>query len=328
MSKLRWGVIGAGKHFFLRVYPGVSTSQIVEIPAVASRDKARAESLQAEYGFQRVYSSYDDLLGDPDVQAVFLGLPNHLHAEWIRRAAEAGKHVLCEKPLGMSADEVRQSFDAAERHGVLLMEAFMYRFHEQWLHAYEVIRSGEIGEIRTIQADFGVAIEEPGNIRNRKETGGGALRDLGCYAVSMARLLLRQEPRRVVAFTTSLAQSDVDDLSSALLDFNTAHAALTVGTKSHYVQNLVVVGTGGRIEFELPIAALRDAPVRLEISTRQGTRVVPFAPQDQWTREVEHFSQCILDGSPPLISREESVQNQTVIDALFASAASAQWTTP
>jgi predicted dehydrogenase len=325
MKPVRWGVLGIGKHFVQRVFPPLRESPLLEVAAVASRDPGRARETAASLGIPTAYGSYEELLADRGLEAVFIALPNHLHAEWIRRAADAGKHVLCEKPLAMDAGQAQSCLEHCRRKGARLMEAFMYRFHPQWRRAVELVRSGEIGEVRSVHTGFGYFNTSPSNIRNILEVGGGALRDIGCYAVSVARLLFQGEPRRVVSLVSRDPGFKTDVLSTAILDFGEGRATFTVGTLLYSHQGVEVVGTAGRISVHLPFNAFPDAPMRITVSTSVGVREPVLPAVDQYGLEFEAFSRALREDLPVPIPPEDAVSNQRVLDALFASERSGAW---
>ncbi|HUX38426.1 MAG TPA: Gfo/Idh/MocA family oxidoreductase, partial [Rectinemataceae bacterium] len=233
MEAVRWGILSVSGHYALRVHGPLSRLAEARIVAIASRDRTRAEAASSRFGIRRSHASYEALLADPEVEAVYIPLPNDLHAEWTEKALHAGKHVLCEKPLAMDAAQARGMAELASQKGLLLMEAFMYRYHPQWLRAKEIIQSGELGAIRAVHAWFGYNNADPSNIRNRIENGGGALYDIGCYAVSVSRWLVGTEPKRCLSLVERDPDFGTDRLSSGILDFGKARATFTVGTRVH-----------------------------------------------------------------------------------------------
>ena len=328
MKPVRWGVLGIGKHFVQRVLPPLRASSLVEVAAVASRDPARARETAGRFGIPAAYGSYEDLVADRGLEAVFIALPNHLHAEWLRKCAEAGKHVLCEKPLAMDAGQAQACLEHCRLRGVRLMEAFMYRFHPQWRRVLELVRAGEIGAVRAVHTGFGYFNTQPGNIRNLLESGGGALRDIGCYAVSVARWLFQAEPRRVVSLVSRDPAFKTDALSSAILDFGEGRATFTVGTQVFSNQGVEVTGTAGRISVHLPFNAFPDVPMRLTVATGVGEREPVLPAVDQYGLEFEAFSRALREEAPVPTPPEDAVSNQRVLDALFASERSGGWERP
>lgn len=325
MKPVRWGVLGVGKHFTQRVLLPLQNSELIEVAAVASRDAVKAREAAERFGIRSWYGSYEQLVADPTLEAVFIPLPNHLHAEWVRKCAEAGKAVLCEKPLAMNAGEAQACLDYCRKKGVRLMEAFMYRFHPQWRRALELVGVGEIGSVRVVHTSFGYHNTDPGNIRNILDFGGGALMDIGCYAVSVPRLLLRAEPQRVIGLVSRDPAFRTDVLSSAILDFGEGRATFTVGTQVFPHQRVEVIGTSGRICVHLPFNAFPDSPARLTVTTGVGEREPVLPAVDHYGLEFEEFSRALREDRPVPTPPEDAVANQKVLDALSASSRSGRW---
>jgi predicted dehydrogenase len=325
MEPVRWGVLGVSSHYQLRVSTSLRESSQIELVGIASRDRSRADEAAKQLGFARGYGGYEDLLDDPSIEAVYIPLPNHLHLEWIKRAADKGKHILCEKPLGLDASEVQEAIAYTSSKGVLLMEAFMYRFHPQWLRAREIVRIGEIGTPTAVHCNFFYNNQDPGNIRNQKKAGGGALMDIGCYAVSSARFLLDAEPRRVIGVIDQDDRFETDRLTSGILDFGGVHSVFSVGTQTESAQAVEVFGTGGSVRVVLPFNAYPDVPMELEIRTGIGERIYASDPVDQYQQQFEAFSDAIRSGESVPTPIEDALQNQKILDALFQSADSDRW---
>ena len=230
MNKIRWGVLSTAKIGREKVIPATQVSDTGVVTAIASRDLAHAQkSVASQLGIEKAFGSYEELLADADVDAVYIPLPNHMHVPWTLRAIEAGKHVLCEKPIALTAVEAQELVDAAAAHPQLkVMEAFMYRFHPQWLTARQLVRDGRIGELRTIHTDFSYFNDDPRNIRNKVEMGGGALMDIGCYPISLSRFIFGEEPARVLGDTSRDPETEVDILTSAVLEFDVGHRDIHV----------------------------------------------------------------------------------------------------
>jgi predicted dehydrogenase len=297
----------------------------VEVRAIASRARDRAEEAARDLGIPKAYGSYAELLADREIEAVYIPLPNHLHAEWVKKAADAGKHVLCEKPFAMNAAEAEEAIRYAEAKGVLVMEAFMYRFHPQWIKAREMIRSGEIGRAQTVNTMFAYMLKDPANIRNIPEAGGGGLPDIGCYAVSSARFLLGREPERVFACVHRDPKLKTDILSSAILDFGVARAQFTVGTQSHPWQRVDVLGSGGEISLPLPFNAYPDVPMQIAVTTGLGTRTISTPIADQYVAMFEGFCRAVREGGGVPTPPADAIANMKVLDALFRSEKSGAW---
>jgi predicted dehydrogenase len=325
MKPVVWGVLSVSDHFKLRVHPNVSKSPLVELRGIASRSKLKAEAAAHDLGIKRAYGSYEELLADREIEAVYIPLPNHLHAEWVKKAADAGKHVLCEKPFAMNAPEAEAAIRHAEGKGVKVMEAFMYPFHPQWRRAREIIRSGEIGEVQAVHTLFSYMLKDPTNIRNILADGGGAIPDIGCYAVSCARFLIGREPSRVISLVKRDKALGTDILSSAILDFGAAQSAFTVGTQTYPWQRVDVAGSGGAITILLPFNAYPDVPMQITVTTGLGARTVYTTATDQYVEMFEAFSRAVRENGPVPTPTQDAVCNMKVLDALFKSERSGAW---
>jgi predicted dehydrogenase len=263
LTKLRWGVLGVAKIAVEKVIPAMQRGERSQVIAIASRDLAKAKKASAELGVAKAYGSYDELLADPEIDAIYNPLPNHLHRQWIIAAAERGKHVLCEKPIGLNAREAEEIIAVRDRTGIKIQEAFMVRTHPQWMKAVELCRSGRLGPVRSYMGYFSYFNDDPANIRNISEAGGGALLDIGCYLLTTSRLVFGEEPKRVMGLIERDSTSSVDTLTSLMLDFPSGHAIGTCSTRMLPYQRVHVFGGGGRIELEIPFNAPNDRPCRL-----------------------------------------------------------------
>ena len=328
MKPVRWGVLGVATHFVLRVIVPLLKSEEVEVTGIASRSADRARKAAERWGIPRWYGSYEELLKDRDIEAVFIPLPNHLHAEWIRKCADAGKHILCEKPLALDAKEAAAAVAYADKAGVLLMEAFMYRFHPQWRRALELVRIGEIGSVRAVHTYFCYSLMDPENIRNKLDMGGGALMDIGCYAASVPRWLFGREPERVLGVVERDPRFKTDIFSSAILDFGSGRSLFSVGTQAFPFQRVDVHGTGGHLSVHVPFNMYPDVPPRLTVITGVGEREVQLPAADQYALEFEAFSRALRQGQPVPTPPQDALDNQKVLDALFRSAESGRWEKP
>ena len=324
-TPVRWGVLSVSAHYRRRVHTGVSKSPVVELRAIASRSSAKAAEAARELGIPHGYGSYEELLADPAIEAVYIPLPNHLHAEWVRKAADAGKHVLCEKPFAMNAAEAEQAIAYAEEKGVLVMEAFMYRFHPQWRRVREIVRAGEIGKVQSVHTSFAFMQTDPANIRNILEAGGGSLYDIGCYAASCARFVIGTEPVRALCLAQRDRTFGTDTLSTGVLDFGSARATFTVSTQTFPSQRVEVFGAAGHIVVHLPFNAWPDAPVRVTVTTAVGVRTIETPPTDQYVEMVEAFSRAVRGGGAVPTPARDAVDNLKVLDALFRSERSGAW---
>jgi predicted dehydrogenase len=328
--KVHWGVLSTAAIGLKKVIPAMQRGHWSEISAIASRDLMQARQAAQRLGIARAYGSYEELLAADDIEAIYNPLPNHLHAPWTIRAAEAGKHVLCEKPIGLNADEARQLLATRDRTGVQIQEAFMVRTHPQWLATRDLIRSGRIGDLRTINGFFSYFNREPENIRNQPAMGGGALMDIGCYPVNLSRFIFGDEPRRVLALIERDPELGIDRLTSAILDFPSGQANFTCSTQLVPYQRMQLCGTRGRVEVEIPFNAPPDKPTRILIHdgsdlAGKDAEVREFPICDQYTIQGDLFSRAILENSAPAVSLADSVRNMNVIDALFRSAGAGRW---
>jgi predicted dehydrogenase len=300
------------------------------VEALASRDASKARVAAAELGVPKSYGSYDALVADPEIDAIYIPLPNHLHVEWTARAAEAGKHVLCEKPIGLVAADAEHLLAVRDRTGVLIQEAFMVRTHPQWLGALDIARSGRIGEVRSIVGYFSFFLDDPANVRNVKAWGGGGLLDIGCYLVNTARMIFEAEPRRVCALIEEQSSTGVDWMASMIMDFQGRHAAGTCSTQLAHAQRITIAGTIGRIEIEIPFNAPPDRPCRIFVEDSPPgaipeRHVIEFDTCDQYTIQGDLFSRAVMEDRPAPYPLEDSVKNMRVIDALFRSGATGTW---
>jgi predicted dehydrogenase len=322
---VRWGVLSTAKIGIDKVIPATAAADRCEVVAIASRDLERARVAAFELGIARAFGSYEDLLADPDVDAVYNPLPNHLHAEWTIAAARAGKHVLCEKPLATTSADAERMIQACEAEGVLLMEAFMYRLHPTWEAVTSLVASGRIGELKTVQSWFSYFNDDPGDIRNLVETGGGALYDIGCYCVNLSRMLFGAEPERIGGSVLRDPVMGIDVLTSGILDFGDVVATFTCSTRAEPDQRVHIYGTDGRISIEIPFNIPPDRPTRVFVTAggdppvRPETEVLTFDPANEYTIQAERFAAAVLDGGQVPIPPSDAVGNLRVIEELFRS---------
>jgi predicted dehydrogenase len=332
-KKLRWGILSTAAIGLKKVIPGMQQGQSTRVTAIASRDLEKAREAACLLGIPTAYGSYEELLADPNIDAVYNPLPNQLHVPWTIRAAEAGKHVLCEKPLSLTAAEAEMLLAVRSRTGVKIGEAFMIRSHPQWLRVHELLREGRIGELRSVLGSFSYFNVDPSNIRNQIDSGGGALMDIGCYLIHASRFAFAKEPTRVVASIERDPQMHIDRLTSAILDFPGGQSIFTCSTQSVPYQRVQFLGTRGRIEIEIPFNAPPDRPTRIVIDDGGdlfgGDLTVETLPVcNQYTLQGDAFSKAVLEGTEVPVPLEEAVQNMAVIDAIFKSARSGQWEAP
>jgi predicted dehydrogenase len=338
MRKLKWGVLSTALIGVEKVIPPMQRSELCDIVAIASRDEDRARQTAEKLGIPKAHGSYEALLDDPEVEAIYNPLPNHLHVPWTERAAAAGKHVLCEKPIALSAAEAMNLIQARDRHGVVIQEAFMVRTHPQWLTVRDRIADGAIGELRAIQGFFSYYNVDPGNIRNMADIGGGGLYDIGCYPITTSRFVTGKEPARVVGVLDRDPAMGIDRLGSALMVFPgdgdfPVQVSFAFSTQLVLYQRMQFFGTTGRIEIEIPFNAPPDRPTRIFIDdgravTGEGIQTLEIPTCDQYGVAGDAFARAVLDGTTPPVPLEDSIKNMKVIDALFRSAASGGWETP
>ena len=330
MRKVKWGVLGVAKIGVEKVIPAMQRGDVSHIAAIASRDLGKARAAADKLGIERAFGSYEELLADAEIEAIYNPLPNELHVPWTLRALEAGKHVLCEKPIALDAAEARSLIEARDRSGKLVAEAFMVRYHPQWRRAKALARDGSIGEARAIQTFFSYRLLDPANVRNRPP-GGGGLYDIGCYAILTARYVFAAEPMRVVATIDRDPNFGTDRLTSAILEFpGGRHVTFTVATQLSACQRVTIVGDAGRIEILIPFNAPPERPAEIAIDSGAdlvggGRRVEQFPICDQYTLQGDAFSRAILDGSALEYGIEDAIANMAVIDALNRSAKSGSW---
>jgi predicted dehydrogenase len=329
-EKVRWGVLGTAHIAMAKVIPAMQRSSWCEITAIASRDLAKAKAAANELNIPNAYGSYEELINDPSVEAIYNPLPNHLHVPWTVKAAAAGKHVLCEKPISLNAGEARTLIAVRDRTGARIQEAFMVRTHPQWLETRRLIQSGRIGTVRSITGYFSYFNPDPANIRNHLEFGGGALMDIGCYPITISRFIFDAEPRRVLGLIERDAVSGTDTLTSAVLDFPQGHSTFTCSTRLAPYQRMIFIGTEGRIEVLIPFNAPNDRPTKILIDdghdlTGASAEVIEIPVCDQYEIQGTLFSRALREHIPQPIPLEDAINNMTVIDAVFRSAAHGRW---
>lgn len=333
MNKVRWGIISTADIGVNRVIPAMQKGEFCEITAISSRNLETAQNAATRLGIPKAYGSYEDLLADPEIDAIYNPLPNDLHVPWSIKALEAGKHVLCEKPIAMSVVEAAELVEAGKKYPYLkLMEAFMYRHNVQWQVARSMVREGKIGELKTIQSFFSYYLTDPNNIRNIPENGGGALMDIGCYTISVPRFIFGREPQRVMGLVEFDPDLKTDRLASAILDFGDGHATFTCSTQLVPFQRVNIFGTTGRIEIEIPFNAPEDRPCKVFYQNSQNffdgkpkieELAMPIA--DQYTIQGDLFSQAILNDTPVPTPIEDALENMRVIEKVFESSRTGGW---
>jgi len=326
MNKVRWGVLSTAKIGIEKVIPAMQRCELCDIAAIASSSIEKAEAAAMKLGIQKAYGAYEDLLNDSEIEAVYIPLPNHLHVSWSIKALEAGKHVLCEKPIAMTAAEAHQLLGTAEKYPKLkIMEAFMYRHHPQWQRARQMVADGKIGDLRTIQTFFSYYNADKANIRNIADLGGGGLMDIGCYCISLSRFIFGAEPNRVCAIIEFDPQFKTDRLTSGILDFGRGTSTFTCATQLVPFQRVNIFGTDGRVEIEIPFNAPPDRPCKLAYQHGKESGEVLFDICNQYTIQGQLFSKAIREDSEVPTPLGDAVANMKVIDALVKSAENGSW---
>ena len=326
MTKVRWGVLSTADIGMEKVTPAIQRADNCDVVAIASRSIDRAAAAAAQLGIPRAYGSYEELLTDEDIDAVYVPLPNDLHAEWAMKAAAAEKHVLCEKPLAMNAAQAEAMATFCENAGVKLAEAFMYRHHPTWAEAVRLVRGGMIGELQAVQSWFSYYNDDPSNIRNKLANGGGALMDIGCYNINMSRMLFGAEPVRVEAAVRRDPGMGIDIVTSGVLEFpGGGQSTFTCSTRAEDYQRVHVVGTTGRIDIEIPFNIPPDRETKIfvvsggEPPIEPATETLVFAPEDQYTIQARLFAQSVLDDTPIAVPISDAINNMKVIDAILST---------
>jgi predicted dehydrogenase len=326
MSTLRWGILSTAQIARTKVIPGLRQAARCSVVAIASRDEGRAATVAADLGIPRAHGSYEALLADPEVDAVYIPLPNHLHAEWTIAAARAGKHVLCEKPLALTAADAGRMAAVCRTEGVYLMEAFMYRLHPSWVAVRELVAAGRIGRLVAIDSWFSFFNDDPSNIRNKREVGGGALFDIGCYCVNLSRMLFGTEPLEIDAWLDRDPATGVDVVTSAILGFESGVATFTCSTRAEPDQRVHIYGTKGRISVGIPFNIPPDRPTEVWLTAGGNPPVAPatetlrFDAADPYAVEGERFAAAVLDGLPVPTPPEDAVANLRAIERIFKAA--------
>jgi predicted dehydrogenase len=327
MSTLRWGILSTANIATEKVIPGIRRAARCEIVAIASRDAETARRSADSLEIPRGHESYEALLADPEVDAVYIPLPNHLHAEWTISAARAGKHVLCEKPLALTAADAQRMADVCSEAGVHLMEAFMYRHHPSWVAVRELVASGRIGRLLAVQSWFGFYNDDPANIRNVRGFGGGALFDVGCYCINLSRMLFGTEPVGVSASVVRDPATGVDILTSGILEFDGGNATFGCSIRTEDDQRVHIYGTDGRISIGIPFNIPPDRPTEVFVAHGGEPPVAPaietlmFPAKDPYAAEAEVFAAAILDGLPTPVPPDDAIANMRVIERVFEAGA-------
>ncbi|WP_136809635.1 Gfo/Idh/MocA family protein [Desulfosediminicola flagellatus] len=326
MKKVRWGILSTANIGVKKVIPAMQKSSYCDIVAIASQNAKKARAAADQLGIPHAYSTYEELLADTEVEAVYIPLPNHLHVDWCIKALEAGKHVLCEKPISLTSADAQRLLDVSKNYpDYKLMEAFMYRQHPQWKKALQLVDDGEIGTLQTIQSFFSYYNVDSTNIRNIAEAGGGGLMDIGCYCISLSRFIFGTEPQRVFGAMQYDSTFKTDYLTSGILDFANGTSTFTCSTQLAPYQRVNILGTKGRIEIEIPFNAPPDAPCRLWLQRGSETQEIIFDICDQYTLQADAFSLAVLNNTDVPVSLEDAICNMQVIENIVNSAQRGTW---
>ncbi|MDB4877034.1 MAG: oxidoreductase domain protein [Gemmatimonadetes bacterium] len=323
-ESVRWGILGTANIALKKVVPAMLRSRLSRVVAIASRDEARAQSAASSLGIPRAYGSYEALLADPSVDAIYNPLPNHLHVPWSIRAAQAGKHVLCEKPIALSANEARELLVVRDRTGVQIGEAFMVRTHPQWHEVRRLIANRRVGDLRLVSGHFSYYRRDPSDIRSQVEFGGGALMDIGCYPIMLSRWIFGAEPIEVIADLERDPEFGVDRLTSVMMRFPSGQATFTAAGQLAPYQKMHMFGTAGRIEVDRPFNPSPDFPAHVIVDDGR-VETIDIPPVDQFMLQADRFSEAILGTGTVPATLEDAIANMEVIDALVRSAESRRW---
>ncbi|MEN8120696.1 MAG: Gfo/Idh/MocA family oxidoreductase [Bacteroidota bacterium] len=332
LKKIKWGVLGVAKIAIEKVIPAMQSSNFSEVHAIASRDMQKANKAQKQLNIPKVYGSYEELLNDPDIQVVYIPLPNHLHVNWTLKALEAGKHVLCEKPIALSVGEVFKLIKLRDKTKLKVGEAFMVKTHPQWITAKELIQNGNIGKLQSINGFFSYYHDDPENIRFKYQEGGGGIWDIGCYPITTSRYIYDEEPKRVIALLEDDDQFKVDKLGSVIMDFPSGQATFTIGTQLVPYQRMQFFGIEKMLEINIPYNAPNDKACEISIDDgglfAKNKQKFQFDICDQYTIQADLFSQAIINNTEVAVPLEDSLKNTAVIEAIFKSAKSGKWEKP
>lgn len=326
MRKLRIGILSTANIGMKKVTPAMQRGQHTEVVAIASRTQARADAAAKQLGIPAAHGSYEALLADPNVDAIYNPLPNHGHVPWSIRAIQAGKHVLCEKPIALTSAEAGELIAVAKQHPrIKVMEAFMYRHHPQWIKARQIVAEGGIGALRTVHSFFSYYNADPANVRNMADIGGGGLMDIGCYNISLSRFLFGAEPARVVGLVEFDPTFKTDRLASGMLDFGAGTATFSCSTQLASYQRVNIYGTEGRVEIEIPFNAPPDKPCRIWHQRGADVKEIVFPICDQYTLQGDAFALAVLNDTPVPTPLEDALANMRVLERVLQSARENRW---
>ncbi|MDX1758691.1 MAG: Gfo/Idh/MocA family oxidoreductase [Arenibacter algicola] len=319
-KKIKWGILGSAHIATEHVIPAMLRCQYGEVYAIASRSKERAQNIAEQFGIPECYGSYEELLVDKEVDAIYIPLPNHLHVQWAIKALEADKHVLVEKPVGLSSKEAERLLQETKKYPHLkVMEAFMYRHHPQWIKVKELVDQKAIGDIKTIQSSFSFFEDDPNSIVNSKEFGGGSLMDIGCYPISLSRFMFNSEPKSISSVIEYHPDFKVDVLASGILEFETGTSVFFSSTQLADNQQAQIFGTKGNIKFELPFNPPINRPSKIWFTIGDDCQTIEFETCNQYTIQADLFALAIINNTPVPTPLEDSVKNMIVIEKLEES---------
>ncbi len=332
-GKVKWGILGVASIATRKVIPGMQKGDWSEVAAIASRDLRKAQRAAEELKIPKAYGSYEELIADPEIEAIYNPLPNHLHVPWSIKAAEAGKHTLCEKPIALNAAEAETLRAARDRYNVKIGEAFMVKTNPQWLRIREIIRSGRIGQLNMIVTIFSYFNRDVSNVRHKTEWVGGGLLDIGCYPITLSRWLYNAEPKRVCGVVENDPEFGTDRLASAVMEFPSGQSIFSVGTQTNYLQQMTLVGSSGRINVEIPFSPPPNRRMQITVADGMefiGGKSMPeiIPPADQYTIQGDEFSKAIRNDTEVPVPLEDAIANMKVIDAIFRSSSSGKWEMP
>jgi predicted dehydrogenase len=327
--KLNWGVLGAAKIAVEKVIPAMAGSELFEVKGIASRNLEKAQAAANKLGITKAYGSYEELIADPDIKVIYIPLPNHLHFEYALKCIEAGKHVLCEKPLVLNTKDVQRLIEARNKYGVKVGEAFMVRTHPQWVKTREIVQGGSLGRVKLIQGIFSYFNDNPDNIRNIEAYGGGAVWDIGCYPVHTSRFVLGEEPRRLVALIDRDPDMGTDILTSVMLEFPSCKVQFSVSTQLVPYQRMHFFGQKQELEVKIPFNAPNNRACLLSLNKGdvflENVEEIVIDPADQYTIQAEAFSKAVLENKEVPVPLEDSLANTKVLEAIFQSAREGRW---
>jgi predicted dehydrogenase len=326
MEKISWGILSTSKFAMRATIPAMQKSKYSTVIGIASRDESQGKTVASQLGIPKIYGSYEELLADRSIDAVYIPLPNHLHVDWAIKALKAGKHVLCEKPIGLDYSDASRLEKAVKDYPKLkVMEAFMYRHHPQWIKVKELVAENAIGEIKAVHSLYSYYNIDTSNIRNMADIGGGAMLDIGCYCTSLSRYVFNSEPARILGRIERDPQTKIDRLSSGVLDFGSGVATFTCGTQLQRYQRVNIFGTHGRIELEIPFNAPNDRQTRIWLQKGESTEEITFDICDQYTIQADLFAQAVLTNGKVFTPLSDAMANMKVIDAVRESAERGTW---